>query len=142
MLTQKQIDQFYKDVEALGLKYPVAAIAEKTGYSKGNVSSYLSKKSPPSENFINAFYNSFKVVPRETSESRAAIQVPGDMEKILRDYEERLLRTEAHLEVYESVIATLWSESKNDFTKKLGELRELVQAAAKRRLAELREKHG
>ena len=60
MLTQEKIERFYKDVDSLGLKRPVAAISEKTGLSKGNVSSYLNKKMPPSEAFIDKFYDSFK----------------------------------------------------------------------------------
>lgn len=67
MLTQEKINKFYDDVKTLGLKRPIAVIAEKTGYSKGNVSSYLSRKLQPSENFINAFYESFKIIPRSTA---------------------------------------------------------------------------
>lgn len=63
MLTQERIDQFYKDVESLRLKRPVAVISEKTGFSKGNVSSYLNKKLSPSENFIKKFYESFNLTP-------------------------------------------------------------------------------
>jgi transcriptional regulator with XRE-family HTH domain len=40
----------------LNLKFPVAAIARATGYSKSNVSDYLSGKKSPSENFLKAFY--------------------------------------------------------------------------------------
>lgn len=67
MLTKDAIEGFYKDVESLNLKFPVAAIAEKTGEPKGNVSRYLSRKIDPSESFITRFYKSFKIVPRETA---------------------------------------------------------------------------
>lgn len=60
MLTEDTISAFYEDVGRLGLKRPVAAITKATGYSKGNVSMYLSKKAPPSENFIAKFYEVFK----------------------------------------------------------------------------------
>lgn len=60
MLTDKRISTFYEDVQSLGLKRPVAAIAKETGYSKGNVSLYLSKKLPPSGKFIDKFYEVFK----------------------------------------------------------------------------------
>lgn len=58
MLTNEMISKFYQDVNSLGLKFPVAAIAKETGYSKGNVSGYL-KGNQPSENFISAFYRKF-----------------------------------------------------------------------------------
>lgn len=62
--------------------------------------------------------------------------------KIIGEQEERLLRIEAHLEVYENAIAGLLSESKNDFAKKVGELRAEVQSAVNRRFDELRKKRG
>jgi transcriptional regulator with XRE-family HTH domain len=67
MLTKDTIDQFYTEVEKLGLRHPVAEIARKTGESKGNVSEYLRRLKEPSENFINEFYRSFKIVPRGTA---------------------------------------------------------------------------
>ena len=68
MLTKDRIEQFYKDVDSLGLRFPVAEIRRATGYSKGNVSDFLNRKKPIPENFINAFYAAFKSslnVPRE-----------------------------------------------------------------------------
>lgn len=69
MLTKSQIDQFYRDVKKLDLKFPGSAISKATGFSKGQVSTYLNKHDEPSENFINAFYEKFgeslKSVPRE-----------------------------------------------------------------------------
>jgi hypothetical protein len=62
--------------------------------------------------------------------------------KIIGEQEERLLRIEAHLEVYENAIAGLLSESKNDFAKKVGELRDEVQSAVNRRFDELKKKRG
>lgn len=69
MLTESEIKRFYEYVGSLGLKFPVAALAKETGFSKGQVSDYLKKKKDPSENFINAVYEKFPVsstiVPRE-----------------------------------------------------------------------------
>lgn len=59
MLTKEMIDRLYGDIEKMGLKFPVARISEATGYSKGNVSEFLSKKEPISEGFYNAFYKAF-----------------------------------------------------------------------------------
>lgn len=56
MITKDTIDQFMKDVEELNLKFPVAAISQATGISKGNVSKYLSGKLEPGETFLNLFY--------------------------------------------------------------------------------------
>lgn len=71
IMSRAEIDQFYKDVEALGLRFPVADISKATRFAKGQVSEYLNKKKEPSENFIRAFYKSFKIgstnVSRETS---------------------------------------------------------------------------
>lgn len=69
MLTNNQIEQFFKDLQALNLRFPVSAIAEKTGYSKGNVSDYINRKKSVSKAFIDRFYYEFygtKNVPHET----------------------------------------------------------------------------
>lgn len=62
MLTKEIIDRFYKDVEVLGLEHPVAALVEKTGVSKGQISKVLSKKLKPSKTLIDKFYESFNLV--------------------------------------------------------------------------------
>jgi len=59
-----------------------------------------------------------------------------DLEGILGNYQERLLRTEATLEVFESAIAELLSKNSGDFKKKMDELRELVNKAVNRRFDE------
>jgi transcriptional regulator with XRE-family HTH domain len=61
---------------------------------------------------------------------------------LIGEQEERLLRIEAHLEVYENAIAGLLAESKNDFVKKVGELRAEVQSAVNRRFDELSKRRG
>lgn len=70
----------------------------------------------------------------------APIEKTGDLDAAIGTTEERLIRIEAHLEVYESALAGLMSEKKADFPKKVGELREQVRAAVNRRLAEQRKK--
>lgn len=74
IFTKDKITQFKKDVESLNLRYPVADIAKMTGYSKGNVSDFLSGKKSISEAFIKAFYEAFGSslkVPVETKEAKA-----------------------------------------------------------------------
>lgn len=61
MLTKSLIDNFYKAVDALGLKFPVARIAEVTEENKGNVSKILSRKMEPGEAFLKKFYEGFKI---------------------------------------------------------------------------------
>ena len=63
-----------------------------------------------------------------------------DLEELLSKTQERLLRVEAYIEVYESALAGLMSESSEDFMKKVGELREQVIKAVNRRFDELERK--
>lgn len=93
MVTKEKIERFYKDVDSLGLKFPVAAITKATGYVKGNVSDYLSKKKEPSENFIHAFYKAFEgsiKVPRETN---------GDLSSLIRNLTEAGIKHEAAINI-------------------------------------------
>lgn len=76
MLKESDIDQFYKDVDALELKFPVAAIAKATGARKGNVSDYLNKRKTPSENFIKKFYDNF---PRSTKKEQIQVSVKDQL---------------------------------------------------------------
>jgi hypothetical protein len=63
MLTKERIDQFYSDVEALKLRFPVAEIHRMTGFSKGQISQVLGKTLTPSEDLIKEFYKSLNKVP-------------------------------------------------------------------------------
>ena len=69
-------------------------------------------------------------------------EISGQLALIIRDQNEKIIRLEAYVEVYESAIAGLLSETKSDFTKIVGELREQVQAAVNRRFDELYKKSG
>ncbi len=60
MITKGEISQFYKDVEALGLRFPGAEISKATGQTKSAVSAYLNKKKTPSERFLKAFYKAYE----------------------------------------------------------------------------------
>lgn len=96
-MTNKQtIDRFYKDVQSLDLKFPVADVQRATGYNKGTVSEYLQKKKEPSKKFMEKFYKEFseslKKVPHETG--GASIDMPKqptmDTITILADTNQRL----------------------------------------------------
>ncbi len=72
--TDKNIEQFYKDVEALGLRFPVAAIAKETGINKSNVSRVLSREVEPSERLLKLFYEKFQKGGNKVSQETP----PGD----------------------------------------------------------------
>lgn len=74
MNTKRSISKFYRDLESLSLRFPVAEIVKKTGFAKGNVSEILSKKKEPSENFLYKFYQSFEIP--ELSASEKSIRKP------------------------------------------------------------------
>jgi len=48
-------------VDRIGIRFPVADIAAKTGFDQGNVSSYLKGKKPISDNFITRFRQAYGV---------------------------------------------------------------------------------
>lgn len=62
MLTKEKIDQFYKDVEGLNLRFPVAELHRMTGFSKGQISQVLGKTLSPSDDLIKEFYKSLNKV--------------------------------------------------------------------------------
>lgn len=109
MLKKEDIEQFYKDVNQLGLKFPVAVISEATGQSKSNVSKYLSRKLEPSESFLNAFYGKFpkegKKVSKELngSESKQGLDLIKEVNRI----REQQLTIEATISVILSELVHL-----------------------------------
>ena len=102
MLTKAKIEAFYEDVDRLGLKFPGAAIARATGYSKGNVSQYLTKTLVPSEAFLNVFYKEFgeslKNVPREVVPAPNRNPQPTQGGDYLPEYLQSLLEQKRILE--------------------------------------------
>lgn len=87
---------FINAVEALNLKHPVVEIAEKTGYSKGNISEFLNEKNPkePTRPFLLTFCKAFeldydqifstkKPVASATGNGIPDPQAPGMYQKII-----------------------------------------------------------
>jgi transcriptional regulator with XRE-family HTH domain len=103
MLTNKQIEQFYKDVDILNLKYPVAEIARATKESKGNISRILNKKAEPSEAFLKKFYKSFEIVPHETGD----IKNTSVHDKLISFLEKAHNEKDKTIERQEAVISAL-----------------------------------
>lgn len=63
-----------------------------------------------------------------------------DLGKEIGAMSERLIRIEAHLEVYENAIAGLQSKTHTEFMRKVGALRSEVSEAVNRRFSELQMK--
>lgn len=106
MLTERQIDQFFIDLAALGLKRPVAVVSEKTGFSKGTVSEYLNRKKSPSENFIKKFYNEFEI----SSKTSDGTTIKKAHSISMNELSGVILRTYALQQVSLSVLAELLAE--------------------------------
>lgn len=95
MMTQEKIDQFYKDVDALKLRFPVAELHRMTGFSKGQISQVLGKTLSPSEDLIKEFYKSLNKVP--PSDSLAVYErIIEEKEARRRDAEAWAQKMEAH----------------------------------------------
>lgn len=102
MIKKSEIEQFYKDVEGLDLKFPVAGIAGAIKESKSTVSRILSKKLEPSESFLNRFYEKFpksvKNVSRETEVSDPGSQY-GYKDKYIQSLERENARLQKDLDL-------------------------------------------
>lgn len=72
MLTKKDIEEFHVYIDRLNLRFPVAALAKATGFSKGNVSEYLNKKKDPSEAFMKKVYEVFPKKAKEPDKGSSA----------------------------------------------------------------------
>lgn len=48
-------------MERLGIRFPVAEIAEKTGFDQGNISAYYKGKKPLSDNFLTSFKKAYGI---------------------------------------------------------------------------------
>jgi transcriptional regulator with XRE-family HTH domain len=108
MLTQDKIDRFYEDIKRLGLKRPVAVVASRTGLSKGNVSSYLNKKQPPSEQFINKFYESFSEELKALGSG--AFSFNADRDKLIVDMLKDIIKLNARVDVLSITLADIVSK--------------------------------
>lgn len=89
MVKKEDIERFYSDLEALWLRFPVVAISEATGYSKGQVSDYLNRKKTPSAKFIQEFYKTVGSsinVPRDTPIADKAKAYDALFSVLIADY--------------------------------------------------------
>lgn len=57
----QRLEYLLEDVKRLNLRFPIARIAEKTGFDKGYISRLMKGKIPVSDNFLSKFYQAFKV---------------------------------------------------------------------------------
>ncbi|HEY4287300.1 MAG TPA: hypothetical protein VGN00_09405 [Puia sp.] len=116
-------------------------VAKTLGYSRSYFSTLIGAKGKITEDHITVLKAVFsKVLDNQTPTNGDVKSFKGGLNDILGVNEERLLRLEATLEVYESAIAGLLSRAPEDFPKKVGELREEVSKVVNRRFDELERK--
>lgn len=136
MVTKAQIELFYKDVDRLELKFPVAAISKATGEGKGNVSSYLSKKLSPSESFLKKFYERFK---KELDGK--TVEVIVDRDKLIVEMQKDIIRLNAKVNVLLITLADIVSKvDKKAIALADGELTEAINREAEHLLDGLQKK--
>jgi hypothetical protein len=96
MVTKENIEQFYKDVDNLKLRFPVAGLVRMTGFSKGQISQVLAKTLTPSEDLMKSFYKSLNKVSTPASDTVAAY------ERIIEEKEARRLDAVAWAQTMEA----------------------------------------
>lgn len=69
----QRFEWFKAQVERLGIRFPVAEIAEKTGFDQGNVSSYLKGKKPLSDNFLTSFRKAYNLGDGASDEAQPSV---------------------------------------------------------------------
>ena len=114
----------------------VPRFADETGIPKDRVYKWKQEGTAPKEDDAKLIRRWIKMEEPPKDEFKGN----EDINSLLGRIEERLLRIEAHLEVYENAIAGLQSKSNDDFPKKVGALRAEVQVAVNRRFDALQKK--
>jgi hypothetical protein len=114
----------------------VPDFSEGTGIPKDRVYKWKQQGTAPKDEDAKVIREWLKMDKYPTS----VVRKEDEIQTIIGSHEERLLRIEAHLEVFENAIAGLLAENKSDFAKKVGELRREVQGAVNRRFDELQKK--
>lgn len=73
-IDSQRLEKIKRDISLLNIRFPVATIAKRTGYDKGNISKMVRGNLPCSDNFLNRFYAVFqdelnmqalKITPKE-----------------------------------------------------------------------------
>ena len=103
-------------VDSLNLTYPVKEIAVKTGYSKGNVSIFLSNKKQPTKAFLKKFYEVFNI-KKGGREMQKCVPIKDELPEILGIHEIRLARLESFMKVTVQKIAELKAVNKTSGLK-------------------------
>ncbi len=119
-------------VNGLNLLYPVSEIAQKTGYSKGIVSNFINNKKPPTKAFLKKFNEMFNIDVKKDEVLTSEKELP----EILGEHEERLIKLESYMEVFEKELASF--QNNGNIEKQILTLREKVRFVAERRFHELK----
>lgn len=125
--------KFLETVESLikeGVVEDYNTLADSLGWNKTSMSNAKQGRINVPSKYIKSLENKYKVV-----------LISSTQQDFMGNIEERLLRAEAHLEVYESAIAGLLANSKTkdkaEFMEKVGALRTRVSEVVNRRKGEL-----
>jgi len=125
----KKFIEIAKDLVKTGAVKNFKALGEEIGVNQSSMSSIMNGR-------INIPYDIAKTFEKKYK----TILVSVTQDSLNSELWERQIRTEAHLEVYESALAGLLSKTELDFMEKVALLRSKVQEAEKRRLDELRKR--
>lgn len=101
-------------------------MAAALGVSSQRIGQYISKRSEPKPSFYEKWQNAFNENLYEIIVSKKATSK--------EDFEMRLIRIEANLEVFQIAIAGLKAKRKEDFSRRFSELQSLIEEAYKRRV--------
>ena len=107
-------------------------IAERLGYNKSTVSSYITGRSEPSRDFVETFENVFKIKLSDFAEG-------GNKEIIVKDdpmqlFAENLLQVKAYVRVNQSLLAEILANQTN---KTVMELHRVISTAMDAELKEI-----
>jgi len=93
-------------IKFLGIKFPVAEIVRKTGYSKSVVSTYLKENANPSNEFLKKFEENFNVdlndfshyVKLKLSEPNTGYTTTPDFDTQIKELEEKIKEYSKYIE--------------------------------------------
>jgi Mg2+ and Co2+ transporter CorA len=122
------------------LGYERARIEADLDYSANYLDQILSKGG--NKKIVSRLDRYYNEVLQKQHKGKKDVKVLPEQEigDVMGDVYERLIRLEAHIEVYESAIAGLLAENKTDFIEKVGVLRSRIQEVTERRFSELKSK--
>lgn len=118
----QRFEWFKAQVDRLGIRFPIAEIAEKTGFDQGNISSYLKGKKPLSDNFLTRFKEAYRL----DEEGRGDEATTRDILKVMAE------AFKAQTEIIKSIENKMAREdTQADMKTNLDEVRSIVDKLSK-----------